>query len=63
MEEFRITLTFTEGMVTGFAGSNHYCGEYTMADNGTLIIPEISINAVLCLIPKGVMQQEPILGV
>jgi len=58
VEESRITLTFAEGMVTGFAGCNRYGGEYTMADNGTLTIPEIGISAALCLMPKDVMPQE-----
>ena len=58
VEESRITLTFAEGMVTGFAGCNRYGGEYTMADDGTLTIPEIANNEQLCLMPKGVMPQE-----
>ena len=54
----RITLTFAEGMATGFAGCNRYGGEYTMADNGTLTILEIANTEELCLMPKGVMPQE-----
>ena len=57
VEESRITLSFAE-RITGFAGCNRYGGEYTMADNGTLTIPEIMITAQLCLMPKGVMPQE-----
>ncbi|MEA3294073.1 MAG: META domain-containing protein [Euryarchaeota archaeon] len=58
VEDSRITLTFVEGVVTGFAGCNRYGGEYTMADNGNLTIPEIENTCQLCLMPKGVMQQE-----
>jgi len=58
VEESRITMTFAESMVTGFAGCNRYGGEYTMADDGTLTIPEIAITTELCLMPKGVMPQE-----
>ncbi len=58
VEESRITLTFAEGMVTGFAGCNRYGGEYTIADNGALTIPEIGITLQDCLTPKGVMPQE-----
>ncbi|MEA1905825.1 MAG: META domain-containing protein [Euryarchaeota archaeon] len=58
VKESRITIAFAARMVTGFAGCNHYGGEYTMTDNGTLTIPEIAITAQLCLTPKGVMPQE-----
>jgi heat shock protein HslJ/outer membrane protein assembly factor BamB len=58
VKESRITLSFAEGTVTGFAGCNHYGGEYTMVDDGALVIPEIAITAQLCLTPKGVMPQE-----
>jgi len=58
VEESRITLTFAENMVTGFAGCNRYGGEYTMADDGTLTIPEIASTAADCPMPKGVMTQE-----
>ena len=58
VEESRITLTFAEGSVSGFTGCNYYGDEYTMADEGTLTIPEIAITERLCLMPKGVMPQE-----
>jgi len=58
VEGSRITLTFAKGSVTGFTGCNYYGGEYTMADEGTLTIPEIAITEQLCLTPKGIMQQE-----
>lgn len=54
----RITLTFAEGIVTGFAGCNRYGGEYTIADDGILMIPEIAITEKICLVPKVVMSQE-----
>lgn len=53
-----ITLSFTAESAGGFAGCNGYSGEYAVADQGTLSIPEIAVQLQLCDGPEGVMDQE-----
>lgn len=57
-EGTNITLAFDGGQAGGFAGCNHYGGEYAAAAEGVLAIPEMAITAQGCLSPEGVLEQE-----
>jgi heat shock protein HslJ len=52
-----ITLEFTEGRVSGFAGCNAYGGPYVV-DGPGLAIQELETTAQGCIEPEGVMDQE-----
>ena len=59
----RITLIFSDGYVSGSAGCNDYfrldiAGKYEVTGEGSLMIPSIGIQQILCLKPEGVMDQE-----
>ena len=54
----RITLTFSGGIATGFAGCNWYSGDYTSTDAGVLTLFEIASTVQLCEDPEGIMEQE-----
>ena len=54
----RITLNLGGEGFQGVAGCNNYGGEYEAAHSGALLIPEISITAMDCPSPEGVMEQE-----
>jgi len=58
VEGSNITLSLAEGRVGGFGGCNSYGGNYTVADRGTLTIPQIEITLQLCDSPQGIMEQE-----
>jgi heat shock protein HslJ len=58
IEGSNITLDFTEGQVSGFAGCNWYGGKHTGTDKDPLAIAEMAVTAQLCPAPEGVMQQE-----
>ncbi len=58
LAESRITLNLGKEGFGGFAGCNNYGGEYEAADEGILLMPEISSTAMDCHSPEGVMEQE-----
>jgi len=64
IEGTSITLSFAEGVLSGFAGCNGYgggpdSGKYVVTDDGTLTIPhQIAVTVQLCSTPEGIMEQE-----
>ena len=58
VEGSNLTLRFAAGRAAGLAGINRYSGEYVAADEGTLTIREIQVNAQLCQTPQSAMPQE-----
>lgn len=54
----RITLNFSEGIATGFAGCNWYSGNYMSTDAGVLTFFEMASTVQLCEEPEGIMKQE-----
>jgi heat shock protein HslJ len=60
-----ITLAFSGGYVSGFAGCNDYFGldvadKYTVTEDGSLTIPGFAIHLLACSTPEGVMDQEDV---
>ena len=63
IEGTNVTLGFTGGGLSGFAGCNAYggghdSGKFIATNDGSLTIPAIAITAQACLAPEGVMEQE-----
>ena len=63
LEGTRITISFEEARLSGFAGCNGYgggpdSGKYTVTDEGGLSIPAFAITVMDCPSPAGVMDQE-----
>jgi heat shock protein HslJ len=68
IENSNITLSFSDGFVSGFAGCNTYRSlivgsdedkyRYTATEDGALTIPGFFITEKDCSTPEGVMQQE-----
>lgn len=58
LEGVRITLSLGAESFGGLAGCNHYGGTYVAASDDVLTLGEITVTAMLCLEPEGVMKQE-----
>jgi heat shock protein HslJ len=56
----RLTLTFSQGEVSGFSGCNWYDGAYTISAEGGLTIPEIASTTRDCPEIEGVLAQEAV---
>jgi len=54
----QITLQFTDERASGYAGCNHYGGEYTLPRQGKIEFGMMQQTVMLCFVPEGVIDQE-----
>jgi heat shock protein HslJ len=58
MEGTALTLVLSPSRFEGYAGCNHYGGEYEAADDGVLELGAVAITQMDCPTPEGVIAQE-----
>ncbi|MFZ3167649.1 MAG: META domain-containing protein [Candidatus Methanoperedens sp.] len=58
LENSNITMTFSDGLIIGFAGCNNYRGKYIAEDSRAIMIFEITSSEQVCQMPIGLMKQE-----